>query len=213
MTEFVPHPLVTRVGMYLSGDKGPVTFPDRAAGAASDLVSAKTEADAKAPDAAGGDSEGASSPVTDPIDDDRQFVAEKNALAAALANQANLPDLTLVAGYLGGQVDHSGEYWRLLYLDSRLHNWLLILEDDIVVHQRLDDDHAASGKRDALWVNGTTTMVCGSGARASEGRFLVGDFTKAGDYAASTSGGTFSAATGLLCEATTPGCCWGTRTR
>jgi hypothetical protein len=120
----------------------------------------------------------------------------------------------LFAGFLGGPVKHTdGTEWRLLYLDSRLENWLLIPDDQIVVHQRLQDDNAPSGKRDALWVRSSATVVRGSGSRAKEGRFLVGEFTRAADFAASTTGGTFSAASGLLCEATTPGCCWGTRTR
>ena len=50
---------------------------------------------------------------------------QKNTLAMALADQANLPELILVAGYLGGKVMHGVEEWRLLYLDSRLESWLL----------------------------------------------------------------------------------------
>jgi hypothetical protein len=55
--------------------------------------------------------------------------------------------------------------------------------------------------------------VRGSGPQTGDGRFLVGRLTQAGEFAASTTGGTFSAATGLLCEATTPGCCIKPRTR
>jgi hypothetical protein len=138
---------------------------------------------------------------------------EKNQLAEEFANQANLPGLSLFAGFLGGPVDHENMTWRLLYLDSRLDSWMLVPEDAIIVRQQLTDDNAPSGVRDVLWVDSTANLVRGSGPRTNEGRFLVGDLTRAGDFAASTTGGTFSAATGLLCEATTPGCCIRPRTR
>ena len=138
---------------------------------------------------------------------------EKDKLATAFANQADLPGLTLFAGFLGGPVDHENLTWRLLYLDSQLDSWMLVPEDAILVYQQLADENAPSGVRDVLWVDATANLVRGSGARTNEGRFLVGELTRAGDFAASTGGGTFSAASGLLCEATTPGCCRVTRTR
>ena len=150
----------------------------------------------------------------DPIDIDGLHAEQKERLAAALADSAELPDLTLFAGFLGGRVDRGDKNpWRLVYLDSRLYSWLLVQETDILVHQRLPDDHAPSGLRDVLWVRGNANVIQGSGPQSTAGRFLVGEFTRAGDFAASTSGGTFSAATGLLCEATTPGCCIKPRTR
>lgn len=138
---------------------------------------------------------------------------KKRELATALANQANLAGLSLFAGFLGGEIDHDAKKWRLLYLDSRLDDWMLVPQDSIIVAQRLRDANAPSGKRDVLWVNSTANVVSGSGPRANDGRFLVGELTRAGDFAPSTSGGTFSVASGLLCEATTPGCCRVTRTR
>jgi hypothetical protein len=110
-------------------------------------------------------------------------------------------------------LSRDGAPWRLVYLDSRLDSWLLIPERDIVVHQRLTDANAPSGRRDLLWVDATANLLRGSGPQTSDGRFLVGQLTRAGDFAASTGSGTFSAASGLLCEATTPGCCIVTRTR
>ena len=139
--------------------------------------------------------------------------AENEAYAEALANQANLPDLSLIAGYLGGAVYPRGLTWRLVYLDSRLDSWLLVHENDIVNYQRLHGREGAVGLRDMLWVDAPANLVRGTGARTNDGRFFVGEFTRAGDFAASTTGGTFSAATGLLCEATTPGCCIKPRTR
>jgi hypothetical protein len=200
MADLVPHPLVTRVGLDLADDKsfGALKAPAQA------LLAAVTSGQQKPDQAAYAKAADANA--------DAEHVKEKNELAAKVADQANLPDLSLFAGFLGGPVtdDHKAT-WRLLYLDSRLDNWLLVPEDQIVVHQRLEDDRAPSGLRDALWVRGSATLIRGSGSRANEGRFLVGEFTRAGDFAASTTGGTFSAASGLLCEATTPGCCWGAR--
>jgi hypothetical protein len=207
MAEFVPHPLVTRVGLYLAR-KDVITFPDDVKRPASLLAAIEKGA------TSGADTADSTGSAAGAIEDDTQSPTQKNTLASALADQANVPELMLVAGYLGGQViQGADEKWRLLYLDSRLESWLLVLEDAIVVHERLEDDHAASRLRDVLWLRGTTTVVHGTGSRESAGRFLVGEFTRAGDYAASNSGGTFSAATGLLCEASTPGCCFGKRTR
>ncbi|HEY6692958.1 MAG TPA: hypothetical protein VI006_08910 [Solirubrobacteraceae bacterium] len=200
MANLVPHPLVTDVGLDLRKEFAAL---DTAAQALDDAGKPKKKRRGDTTE---------SGPVST-TDDETQHPVEENNLARVLADQANLPDLSLFAGYLGGPVEHEGADWRLLYLDSRLNNWLLVPEDQIVVHQRLTDANAASGLRDALWVRGSATLVRGSGSRAKEGRFLVGEFTRAGDFAASTTGGTFSAASGLLCEATTPGCCWGARSR
>jgi hypothetical protein len=294
MAELVPHPLVTRVGIGLTGQTW-LTLPPDASGAADDLGAEVTTAadaaklaaqnaaaqatwaaaviaaqaaqeasdradqalkqaqkDARGPDPspevlaqrdvlaqeakqAQDDAEAAKKAADDaqkaaknaaalpapqqggafdPIDIDDVRRDQKQQLAAALADNADLPDLSLFAGFLGGQVTRDdGNPWRLVYLDSRLYSWMLVQESDILVHQRLADDHAPSGLRDVLWVRGTANVVQGSGAQSTAGRFLVGEFTRAGDFAASTSGGTFSAATGLLCEATTPGCCMKPRTR
>jgi hypothetical protein len=205
MPDLVPHPLVTSVGLQLAG-QGVVTLP-RTVKRPAELLAAIEQGQVT-----GGDTTDSASP-DDPIADDNQSADQKNVLATALADQANLPGLSLFAGFLGGPVEREKQLWRLLYFDARLSSWLLVPEAAIVVHERLKDRNAPFGLRDVLWVDGTATVVHGEGARSNEGRFLVGDFTRAGDFSASTTGGTFSAATGLLCEATTPGCCAGKRTR
>jgi hypothetical protein len=200
MADLVPHPLVTRVGLDLAA-KGSAELATPAQVLLRQLRVLSGQPVTFAMAVAAGDK-------------DDECPKEKNDLAAELANLPAVPDLSLFAGFLGGPVkDKAKAEYRLLYLDSRLENWLLIPVKDIVVHERLEDDHAPSGMRDALWVRGAAMVVRGSGARSNEGRFLVGEFTRAADFAASATGGTFSAATGLLCEATTPGCCWGSRSR
>jgi hypothetical protein len=227
MADLVPHPLVTRLGMSIARETD-VPLPWEAREAASTLHERATlaqEANKQAADAQAAAARPKAPPAPppaaastpspfDPIDIDDLYARQKQDLATALANKPDLPDLSLFAGFLGGKIVNraNGGEWRLIYLDARLYSWLLVREDDILVHQRLQDDRAPSGLRDVLWIRGTAKVVQGSGARSNEGRFLVGEFTRAGDFAASTAGGTFSAASGLVCEATTPGCCVARRT-
>jgi hypothetical protein len=199
MADLVPHPLVTSVALKL---------------AEKNFGTLQKDADPLLKKVAGGNAITAAT-YSDAIKKAKSstHASEKDDLATAFANQANLPGLSLFAGFLGGPVDHENMTWRLLYLDSQLDSWMLVPEDAILVNQQLTDENAPSGVRDVLWVDSTANLLRGSGARTNDGRFLVGELTRAGDFAASTSGGTFSAATGLLCEATTPGCCRVTRTR
>jgi len=199
MADLVPHPLVTSVALKLA-EQNVGTLP---AGAAALLRTASQESKV----------EDQYLDAAQRVDDDTLDVAGKQDLADAFAEQANIPGLSLFAGFLGGSVTRDKAPWRLLYLDSRLDTWLLVQQSDIIVHQRLKDENAPSGMRDVLWVNATANLVRGSGPQTGDGRFLVGQLTRAGDFAASSTGGTFSAATGLLCEATTPGCCIRPRTR
>jgi hypothetical protein len=195
MADLVPHPLVTSVALTLGQKTGSPLATE-----AANLLQATNKTGQSATDAA--------------TANDAKYVAQKEALAKAFANQANLAGLSLFAGFLGGPiVDNQNVTWRLLYIDSRLDSWMLIPEDAIIVYQQLTDDNAPSGVRDVLWVDATANLVHGSGPRTNDGRFLVGELTRAGDFAASTTGGTFSVATGLLCETTTPGRCLSSRTQ
>lgn len=199
MADRVPHPLVLSVAMKLADTSG-----DDLRNAAKKLLDAVARGKGSKPS----DPETLAAATTS----DDEFAEQKNAVATAFANQATSPTLSLFAGYLGGPVTHDGD-WQLLYLDSRLCDWMLVPDEDIVVAEQLDDDNAPGGTRDVLWIKSTANVITGTGARSNDGRFLVGSLTRAGDYAPATSGGTFSAASGLLCEATTPGCCMYTRTR
>lgn len=200
MAALVPHPLVTSVALKLA-EKNVGTLP---AGAAALLSTASQKSKRK---------KDQYREAAQTVGDDTSDVAGKQDLADAFAQQANLPGLSLFAGFLGGSVTRDKSPWQLLYLDSRLDTWLLVQQSDIIVNQRLKDEHAPSGVRDVLWVDATANLVRGSGPQTGDGRFLVGELTQAGEFAASSTGGTFSAATGLLCEATTPGCCIRRRTR
>jgi hypothetical protein len=127
----------------------------------------------------------------------------------AVGVTAGEPALITLAGYLGGCVT-GGEpptQWQLLFLDNKLVTWMIVPYDQILVHSRVTDDTAAFGERDLLWVNAEALVGRGDTTESVQGRFLTGPFTRAGDVAASVTGGTFTAASGLLCEAVTPGCC------
>jgi hypothetical protein len=136
-----------------------------------------------------------------------QFAAnDQQALGRALAS---LPDLVTFAGYLGGVVDDTAgttlKEWAVLYLDTKFSSWLLVETGGIVYRKRVLDP--SGGSRDVLWVRADASVGRGRGAQTNQERFLRGDFTAAGDVTVTPTGGTSPAATGLLVDATTPGCC------
>jgi hypothetical protein len=128
-------------------------------------------------------------------------------LENVLASHSQLPELSTFAGYLGGTIQYDGDDWRVLYLDWKLWSWLCVRDADILLHHLVDDDTSPFGERDVIWVSADASVGRGSGTQSTQERFLRGTFTGAGDFAASVSGGTYSSATGIFCEAQTPGCC------
>jgi hypothetical protein len=183
MTDYAPHPLVTGVSKELCKKGEPALT----------ALAEKAEQAANADEDAAADAEPPS----------------KEEYANALAEASQLPELVIFAGYLGGVIerDADGIKWQLLYLDWRLSTWLLVQQEDIVFRKALEDHTAPFNKRDAIWVKANALITRGSGPQPVEARFLRGDFTRAGDVSASVTGGTFSPATGIFCEATTPSCC------
>jgi hypothetical protein len=147
------------------------------------------------------------------VHDDSVAPEEKNAVAKQLGQQLVLRDLTLLGGYLGPNLEYDDEEWRQLYLDERLQRWLCTPRDTIVDERRQDDEMAAFGKRDAMWVKADARVVHGRGPQPLQRRFLVGDITRAADVDPAPAGGTGAPVTGLFCEARTPGCCYGARSR
>jgi hypothetical protein len=136
--------------------------------------------------------------------------AEALDLASRLAADPTIPPLVTFAGFLGGTITANADAWRVFYLDAKLLTWLLVREDDIVQRETLEDDSSAFGQRDVIWLKSSASVTEGSGSprvHEIEAQFLRGDFIGAGDFSASLTGGTFSRATGLLCEVQTPGCC------
>jgi hypothetical protein len=111
----------------------------------------------------------------------------------------------------------SPKLWWLLYLDLRLQSWMLIEETGVIRTERVRDDTVPRadrqevGERDVVWVRSDASVATGSGPQSVEARFLTGDFTRAGDFDASPTGGTSDAVTGDFCGS--PLCCWGSRSR
>jgi hypothetical protein len=127
------------------------------------------------------------------------------------------PEVVIFGGYLGGRVDDhksgvaevvDNKYWKVLFLDATVSEWLLVPRNQILLHDRVADDKAAYGLRDLLWVRADAQVGSGDRTKSAAALFLSGGFTRAGDFAPSVTGGTQpSPNSGLLCEAITPGCC------
>jgi hypothetical protein len=112
-------------------------------------------------------------------------------------------------GYVGGEFEHDGMNWCVLYLDWDGQTWLLIERDGILGRQTIPSD-AGSGTpapRDVLYVKPDAAVGNAGRTLTRRGLFLTGDFTRAGDYDAEMEGGTLAAATGVFCQARSPGCC------
>ncbi len=197
MTPFPPNPLVTALAQRL--------LPQKDARVQQAAQEAASYAELQA---------GSAGATQEQRDQAEQARSEADAaaldLASRLAADPTVPPLVTFAGFLGGAITANGDPWRVFYLDAKLLTWLLVREDDIVQSETLDDDNSAFGQRDVIWLKSSASVTEGSGSprvHEIEAQFLRGDFIGAGDFSASLTGGTFSRATGLLCEVQTPGCC------
>ncbi len=113
----------------------------------------------------------------------------------------------LVQKATAGRAAISETAWLVFYLDARLQTWLLVQKESIVLRRTVDDRLSPFGSHDVIWVRGQAPIRHGSGPQSIQQRFLTGDFTRAGDFDAPPTGGTFSSPSGLLCAAGSPGCC------
>ena len=183
-----PHPLVTAIGAYLGS----------AAAANSPLDTARQRFD----NAAG-------SRTTPP---NESFVKKRGstaaqALADALAQDDHTPEFVTFDGLLGGNLEDnpptSKVLWRVLYRDSKLETWLVVLETDILFRDTLRDDRMPFRERDVIWLKRDTAVGEGSGplqAGEIQARLLRGGFTAAGDVAAALTGDAGPASTsGVYC--------------
>jgi hypothetical protein len=193
--DFSPHPLVTALAHGLSDDTSVLTQALAAAFATAQAAAGGAPAAAAAP--AGG------APAA--VDD------AARRLVYAFLQESNLPELVTFSGYVAGIVDNgsgsSKTEWLQLYLDGKLRTWLLIEKGGIVLRGAIEDKAALGGQRDVIWAKADASVKRGSGTQPARSRFLSGEFTSAGNFSASLTGGTVSAATGIFCDAQTPGCC------
>src|SRR4051812_28540069 len=66
------------------------------------------------------------------------------------------PQLVVFAGYLGGRQRNTtttGPEWQVMFLDMTGSTWMIVPFDKILLHSRVEDDSAAYGLRDMIWVN------------------------------------------------------------
>jgi hypothetical protein len=189
-----PHPLVTALAHGLRKETSEAT--QRLAG--------KLEAAQAAAGAVAGGPPAAGAAAAGPA-------AAAQSLVNEFATESNLPELVTFAGYVGGILkDDYGPTkarWLQLYLDGKLRTWLLVERRGIVFRGTIEDKSALGGQRDVIWAKADASVKRGTGTQSAQSRFLSGDFTSAGDFSASLTAGTVSAATGIFCDAQTPGCC------
>ena len=115
------------------------------------------------------------------------------------------------AGYLGGSVaDPLGSStfrWQLLFIDTNLHSWLIVRTTDILYFDRVQDDTAAGGLRDYVWVGEDALIGRGDPANSAAAVVRSGAFSRAGDLATSLRGDTNTRRSGLMVDSMTPVCC------
>lgn len=175
-----------------------------------DLASAAEAAAEDAKEAAAGAEANAAKAAADKAAADKAFDDAKEEATKAvkqLAGDATIPELAAFGGYVGGTTNAppSTETWQILYLDAKLLTWLLVPRNQILFHQRMDDDKAAFNQRDFIWVKADVPLARSSGPPSI---WLSGDFTRAVDFTPPLAGGAPAAPqTGIFCEASTPGCC------
>lgn len=135
-------------------------------------------------------------------------ISHEIAATNVFACKRELPELTTFSGYLGGTVNQpAGTTWRVMYQDQKALTWLLVPDEEIVLHRRVLDNKAAFKERDVIWVKADAPVRQGRQGETEESMFLLGTFTSAGDLHASLIvGGTYGGDSGILC-APTPECC------
>ena len=170
MADYVSNELVRELAYALSS-KGIIKL--KAATQAAVDAAVKAAADAATAAAANAQDMGAKAQVAVDAEAKAKGMA---GLVDDFADLADLPDLAVFAGYLGGAVKRKpgGEEWRLLYLDWQLTSWLLLRQDDIILHKQLKDETAPFKLRDVLWVSGDARVTQGTGPQSAEARFLRG---------------------------------------
>jgi hypothetical protein len=138
------------------------------------------------------------------------LLPKSSSAVSDLVKASNLPGVVTFVGFVGEKVSHpsSSRDWRVLFLDMALDRWLLVEEDGIVDWEQITDDKIPHKKCDVIWVKKDAAVGNGRGSLSVEAQFLTGEFTRAGEFEATLTGGTHAASTGVFCEATTATCCY-----
>jgi hypothetical protein len=135
----------------------------------------------------------------------------------ALAVSTNLPEQVIFAGYNGAVYRRPADNvnWQVLYLDPRLHRWMIVELARIRTTKLVHDPRSPTGNYDYAWIDTDALVGSGSRSQSVETPFLTGEFVRAGEFEAPPSGGGTSSPTGAYCvDVRTPEClCYRTRTR
>jgi hypothetical protein len=135
----------------------------------------------------------------------------------ALAVATNLPEQVIFAGYNGAVYRRPADQvqWQVLYIDPRLHRWMIVEATRVRNSQLVSDHRSPTGDYDYVWVDTDALVGSGSRSQSVETPFLTGEFVRAGDFEAPPSGAATSSPTGAYCvDVRTPEClCYRTRTR
>ena len=129
-------------------------------------------------------------------------------IAPATFRPSDSPERRSFVGVVGSSFEALGEPWCVLYLDWDLKTWLLIQARGILGREELQEP--GTPPQDVLWVKGDAAVSSGSDALSLEGLFLMGNFTRAGDFdVEALTGGTQAAGTGGygLAGQSPPRCC------
>jgi hypothetical protein len=108
-----------------------------------------------------------------------------------LAFSTTLPEQVIFAGYDGDVYTRPADNvkWQVLYLDARLHRWMIVEQARVRNSDRVSDDRSPTGDYDYLWVDVEARVASGSRSQSVEAPFLTGEFVRAGDFEAPPSGG------------------------
>ena len=127
--------------------------------------------------------------------------------ANAVTPDANASSVVTFEGYLGGSAGGDRAEWAVLYLDIQLERWLVVEKGSIHRWEQVQDRDWDGRSRDIIWVYKDAVVGTGRGPVTTETRFLIGEFTRAGDVDAAPAGGALPASSdGVFCPRS-PNCC------
>jgi hypothetical protein len=127
-------------------------------------------------------------------------VAPVDQVAAA----PEVPELVIFEGWAGDVFERPPETsWQQFYLDPRLFAWMIVEGKRIRYSRRVTDKESPTGGCDYIWVEADALVGSGSGKQPVEATFLTGEFTRAGDFEATPTGG---GATGPFFRPRSPFC-------
>jgi hypothetical protein len=134
--------------------------------------------------------------------------ADAKELLKLLKDRTRPVTLITLTGYLGQGKDTA---WVRLYTDETLNHFYILRKADIVRREQRDQDDAADGKIDVIWLSRDAEIARGRRQprpEPEEARFIDGGFLPAGDVSGSLNAGTRRS---LFGDANSPACCrWST---